>query len=64
MVSRIVVEQTPATDALAMPLLAARIVQSSIHLVSTSPGAVTLRFCAFAVQMAIAAYWAFGLLTR
>lgn len=56
--------QSPATDALAMPLLAARIVQSSIHLVSTSPGAVTLRFCAFAVQMAIAAYWAFGLLTR
>ena len=45
------------TDALAYPFLVARIVQSCIHLVSTSAVAVILRFSAFTVQMAIAAYW-------
>jgi uncharacterized MAPEG superfamily protein len=50
------------TDPLAFVLLGARIVQSSIHLVSLSPTAVTLRFCAFAVQMGIGVYWAFLLL--
>lgn len=50
------------TDPLAFVLLGARIVQSSIHLASLSPTAVTLRFCAFAVQMGIGVYWAFLLL--
>lgn len=50
------------TDPLAPWLLAARVVQSSIHLASTSVWAVNARFTAFAVQMAIAAYWAFLLL--
>ena len=50
------------TDPLAFVLLAARILQSSIHLASTSPAAVTLRFTAFTVQMAIAAYWCWQLL--
>lgn len=49
------------TDPLAWVLLGARIVQSLIHLVSTSPAAVTARFTAFAVQVAIAVYWVFGL---
>jgi len=51
------------TDPLAFVLLGARIVQSSIHLASLSPTAVTLRFSAFAVQMGIGVYWAFLLLT-
>jgi uncharacterized MAPEG superfamily protein len=51
------------TDPLAFVLLGARIVQSSIHLASLSPIAVTLRFSAFAVQMGIGVYWAFLLLT-
>lgn len=50
------------TDPLAFILLGARIVQSSIHLASLSPTAVTLRFSAFAVQMGIGVYWAFLLL--
>ena len=50
------------TDPLAFVLLAARVAQSSIHLFSVSSTAVTLRFCAFAVQMAIAMYWSYRLL--
>ena len=46
------------TDPLAYFLLAARIVQSVVHLASTSPLAVTARFTAFAVQIAIAILWA------
>jgi hypothetical protein len=38
-------------------------VQSSIHLASLSPAAVTFRFSAFAVQMGIGVYWAFLLLS-
>jgi uncharacterized MAPEG superfamily protein len=45
------------TDPLAYVLLAARIVQSLIHLASTSVLAVNCRFAAFVVQLAIAAYW-------
>lgn len=50
------------TDPLAYALLGARVVQSTIHLASTSPAAVTVRFGFFAVQMAIAVWWAYGLL--
>lgn len=50
------------TDPLAYAMLAARVLQSSIHLVSASPTAVTLRFTAFVVQMGIALYWAVRLL--
>ena len=50
------------TDPLAYALLAARIVQSGIHLASLSELAVTLRFAAFAVQMGIAAWWCLQLL--
>lgn len=52
------------TDPLAPWLLAARDIQSSIHLASPSPIAVTARFSAFAVQMAIGAYWVWALLAR
>ena len=50
------------TDPLAYALLAARIVQSLIHLSSLSAVAVSLRFTAFAVQLGIAVYWAARLL--
>ena len=55
--------QTAVTDPLALVLLGARVVQSLIHLASLSVMAVNLRFIAFAVQMLIALYWAFALLT-
>jgi uncharacterized MAPEG superfamily protein len=50
------------TDPLAHVFLAARIVQSLIHLASVSAPAITLRFTAFAVQMAIGVVWAVRLL--
>ena len=58
----LVTERTGVTDALAYVFLAARVVQSLIHLASLSPAAVTLRFSAFAVQLGIAVYWSYGLL--
>ncbi len=53
---------TAITDPLAYVFLFARIVQSVIHLSSLSALAVTLRFSAFAVQMAVGVYWAAVLL--
>ena len=58
----IIISKTDVTDPLASTLLGARIVQSIIHLVSTSQVAVSLRFTAFAVQMVIGAYWSWALL--
>jgi uncharacterized MAPEG superfamily protein len=49
--------KTAVTDPLAYVFLAARILQSVIHLSSLSAVAVTLRFSAFAEQMAIGIYW-------
>ncbi len=51
------------TDPLALWLIAARIAQSITHLVSLSVLAVNARFTFFAMQMAIAGYWAWALLT-
>lgn len=62
MLVALVTERTAVTDPLAPWLLAARIVQSVIHLASLSVTAVTLRFTAFAVQMAIGVYWTLRLL--
>ena len=59
----IMTSQTGITDALALWLLGARIVQSIIHLASISSMAVSLRFTAFAVQLAIAIYWSWRLMT-
>ncbi len=52
------------TDPLAYMLLAARVVQSLVHLASLSVLAVNIRFIAFAVQTGIAVYWTFLLLAR
>jgi hypothetical protein len=59
----IMTSRTSITDPLALWLLAARIVQSTIHLASLGVTAVTLRFTAFAVQMIIGVYWVWKLLT-
>lgn len=63
MLIAVVAGHSSVTDSLAMVFLGARVVQSLIHLSSLSAMAVTLRFSAFAVQMGIGVYWAFGLLT-
>ena len=59
----LVTGRTEATDPLEPWLLGARLVQSSIHLASTSIVAVNARFAAFMVQVAIALYWVWALLT-
>lgn len=58
----ILTNRAAITDPLAPWLLAARIVQSCIHLASLSVLAVNLRFLAFAVQIAIAVYWIWAFL--
>lgn len=58
----LVTGRTGVTDPLAPWLLGARIMQSSIHLASTSVVAVNARFTAFVVQIAIALYWVCALL--
>jgi uncharacterized MAPEG superfamily protein len=62
MLIAVVAGKTTVTDPLAYAFLCARIVQSVIHLCSVSSLAVTLRFSAFAVQLAIGVYWAARLL--
>jgi uncharacterized MAPEG superfamily protein len=55
-------DRTSITDPLAYLLLGCRVFQSLVHLASVTAAAVTIRFTAFAVQMAIGLYWAFRLL--
>lgn len=62
MLVALVTERSAITDGLAPLLLAARMIQSTIHLVSLGNSAVTARFSAFAVQMAIGIYWSWRLL--
>ena len=62
MVVALLARRTAVTDPLAYQLLVARIAQSTIHLVSVSARAVTLRFTAFAVQVGIAVLWSYRLL--
>ena len=58
-----VTQQTVITDPLAPTLLVARIVQSVVHLLSTSALAVWLRFAAFFVQLIILIWWLLRLST-
>ncbi|MFO1288428.1 MAG: MAPEG family protein [Rubrivivax sp.] len=55
-------QRTGITDALAPWLLGARVLQSSVHIASTSVPAVNIRFAAFCVQMVIAVVWTWRLL--
>lgn len=58
----IATDRALVTDPFAYLLLGSRVFQSLVHLASLSPTAVTIRFSAFVVQMAIGLYWAFMLL--
>jgi uncharacterized MAPEG superfamily protein len=64
MVVALLTNRTNITDPLAYVLLIGRMGQSTIHLVSLSPVAVTLRFAMFAIQMGIALVWCYQLLVR
>lgn len=52
------------TDPLAYWLLAARLGQSIVHLVSTNVLAVQVRFAFFLAQVGICGYWLFTLFTK
>jgi uncharacterized MAPEG superfamily protein len=62
LIAALATDRSAITDSLAYVFLGARVFQSLVHLASISPAAVTVRFTAFAVQMAIGVYWAFALL--
>lgn len=64
LVVALITERALVTDPLAYAFLAARIVQSGIHLASISAAAVSARFAAFSVQMVIGVVWVVGLLSR
>lgn len=49
--------QTAITDPLACVLLGARLFQAAMHLISTSPLFVWLRFAGFLVQLLVLAWW-------
>ncbi len=49
--------ETAITDSLAPWVLAARIAQSSVHLVSTSTPAVLVRFSLFMLQLLAVLWW-------
>ncbi|MBL4833793.1 MAG: MAPEG family protein [Pseudomonas sp.] len=53
----IATDNSSITDGLAILLLAARVFQSVMHLISTSPIFVWLRFAGFLVQLLIVAWW-------
>ena len=58
----IATNHTTITDPLAYVFIGARVFQSLVHLVSVSSTAVTIRFTAYSVQIAIGLYWTFKLL--
>ena len=58
----IATNHTTITDPLAYLFIGARVFQSLVHLVSVSSTAVTIRFTAYSVQIAIGLYWTFKLL--
>ena len=53
----IATNQTAVTDGLAMAFLGARILQSAVHMISTSRMFVTLRFALYVVQICILLFW-------
>ncbi|MHB1529727.1 MAG: MAPEG family protein [Acidiferrobacteraceae bacterium] len=52
---------TMITNGLALWLLAARVAQSTVHLISSTVRVVQLRFAFFVVQYAIVLYWIYEL---
>ena len=53
----LVTDNAGVTDSLARWVVLARVAQSTVHLISTSQMAVTLRATIFSVQLGIEAYW-------
>ncbi|MFC3122270.1 MAPEG family protein [Agaribacter flavus] len=50
-------DSSAISNGLAFVVLGARIIQSSVHILSVSNNAITLRFVFFLIQFGIAGYW-------
>jgi len=57
-------ESLPILEALSPILLAARVFQSTVHMISTSALFVTLRFSGLFVQLSIMVYWIYLLASK
>ncbi|MBT0586987.1 MAPEG family protein [Alteromonas oceanisediminis] len=55
---------TVITDGLALIVLAARLGQSIVHMVSTANLAIQVRFVLFLIQLGICGYWLIMLVTK
>jgi uncharacterized MAPEG superfamily protein len=62
LITALLTNRSGVTNPLAPWLFAARLVQSCVHLASSSVPASWVRFIAFAVQIAIAVYWSWAFL--
>jgi len=60
----LVTNSTEITNFLALIVLASRIAQSTVHLISTNVMAVQLRFLFFMIQLVVCFYWAVQLLIQ
>ncbi|MDM7859001.1 MAPEG family protein [Alteromonas sp. ASW11-36] len=60
----IATSSTAITDGLAYVLLAARLAQSIVHMISTSNLAIQIRFVLFLVQFGLCGYWLFMLFVK
>ena len=63
-IAALVTDRSEITDGLALWVVAARLGQSTVHLLSTSARAVTVRFALFSAQWGIQAWWVARLLTQ
>lgn len=61
MLYAIATNQTAITDPLAFVFIGLRLAQSSVHLLSTAPMMVMVRFALYIVQNAILLYWILSL---
>lgn len=52
------------TNGLALVVIAARVAQSCVHIISTTNMAITLRFVLFLVQFAISGFWLFQIVMK
>jgi uncharacterized MAPEG superfamily protein len=59
----IVTGNTAVTDPLVYGLILARVIQSTIHMISISSVAVFIRFHFFLIQVFLLIYWAFQLIS-
>lgn len=62
MLFAVAVDREHATDSLALFLVAARIAQSTVHMISVTQPAILVRLALFLVQCAIVLIWCFGML--